>query len=65
MRRSENKRTFYFRTNQKLGAHIQQRSLEWGLTMNGYLNRLVREDFESELRKKTSFIEKINRQITG
>ena len=65
MRKSENKRTFYFRTNQKLGTHIQRRSLEWGLTMNGYLNRLVREDFELELRRKTAFIEKVNRQIAG
>ena len=65
MGKSENKRTFYFRTNQKLGTHIQRRSLEWGLTMNGYLNRLVREDFELELRKKTGFIEKVNRQIAG
>ena len=65
MGRSENKRTFYFRTNQKLGAHIEKRATEWGLTMNGYLNRLVREDFELELRKNTSFIEKVNRQISG
>ena len=65
MRKSENKRDVYFRTSQKLGAHIEKRAAEWGLTMNGYLNRLVREDFESELRKKTGFIEKINRQIAG
>ena len=55
----------YFQTSQKLGAHIEKRAAEWGLTMNGYLNRLVREDFELELRKNTSFIEKVNRQITG
>ena len=52
MRKSENKRTFYFRTSEKLGAHIERKATEWGLTMNGYLNRLVREDFELELRKK-------------
>jgi hypothetical protein len=65
MRKSENKRTFYFRTSEKLGAHIERKATEWGLTMNGYLNRLVREDFELELRKNTSFIEKVNRQISG
>ena len=65
MRKSENKRDVYFRTSQKLGAHIEKRDAEWGLTMNGYLNRLVREDFELELRKNTSFIENVNRQISG
>ena len=65
MRKSENKRDVYFRTNQKLAAHIERKATEWGLTMNGYLNRLVREDFELELRKNTSFIEKVNRQISG
>ena len=35
------------------------------LTMNGCLNRLMREDFELALRRNTGFIEKVNRQIAG
>ena len=50
---------------QNIDLDIEKRAAEWGLTMNAYLNRLVREDFELELRKNTSFIEKVNRQIAG
>jgi len=63
MKKIENKRTFYFRTNQNLGAHIQRRSLEWGLTMNGFLNKLVGQDYEEFIRKNTSFVERVNQRL--
>lgn len=64
MRKSENKRDVYFRTSQKLGAHIEKRAAEWGLTMNGYLNKLIGQDYEEFVQKNTSFVERVNQRIS-
>ena len=65
MKKNNKKRTFYLCTSEELGVHLEQSARRWSLTMNGYLNRLIREDFELELRKNSSFVERVNKKLSG
>ena len=65
MKKNNKKRTFYLCTSEELGVHIEKRAAEWSMSMNSYLNRLIREDFELELRKNSSFVERVHKKISN
>jgi len=65
MKKNNKKRTFYLCTSEELGVHLEQSAQKWSLTVNGYLNRLIRQDFELELRKNSSFVERVHKKISN
>ena len=48
---------FYLRTPPNLATHLSHTSKRWGMSKNGYLNKLLRDDMELEAIKNTRFVE--------
>ena len=48
---------FYLRTPSNLATHLSHTSKRWGMSKNGYLNKLLRDDMELEAIKNTRFVE--------
>ena len=48
---------FYLRTPSNLATHLSHTSKRWGLSKNGYLNKLLRDDLELEAIKNTRLVE--------
>ena len=58
MKREESYTQFYLRTPANLTAHLSSTAKNWGMTKNGYLNKLLRDDMELKATKHTKFVEK-------
>ena len=48
---------FYLRTPSNLATHLSHTSKRWGMSKNGYLNKLLRDDMELQASKNTKFVE--------
>jgi len=57
MKREENYSQFYLRTPANLAHHLISTAKSWGLSKNGYLNKLLRDDMELKATKHTKFVE--------
>ena len=57
MKREDNYTQFYLRTPENLATHLSHTSKSWGMTKNGYLNKLLRDDLELKAAKRTKSIE--------
>jgi len=57
MEEQERYTQFYLRTPANLATHLSHTSKRWGMSKNGYLNKLLRDDMELEAIKNTRFVE--------
>ncbi|MBP95667.1 hypothetical protein CMK18_06925 [Candidatus Poribacteria bacterium] len=57
MKRKENFNNFYLRTPDNLAQHLISSAKSWGMSKNGYLNKLLRDDMEIKANKNITFVE--------
>jgi len=57
MEREKGYTQFYLRTPANLAVHLSNTAKSWGMTKNGYLNKLLKDDMETKAIKHTKFVE--------
>ena len=61
----EEKVVIYFRTSPQLSRYLRKSAGNWAMSLNVYLNRLLREDYERVLKVSTDFMERTHKKLSG